>query len=169
MKTVRLALATAVALGLSVPALSAPRPQESWGRAGVDFETYRQDAVECSTIAYYADVAGTEQAQAFARGTKRLESIDGLPLDMYALAHAYGQIEASVRPERQIRELREAMQSVVDICLTQRGYVKFRLTEEQRDELGYLRKGSAERHHYLHMLASDSAVLESQAVSEGKV
>ena len=168
MRTVRFALAAAVALSLSAPAWSAPRPQESWGRAGVDFDTYRQDAVECASVAYYADVSGTEQAQAFVRGTKRLESIDGLPLDFLEMARNYGQIHDSVRPERQINELREAMQSVVDICLTQRGYVKFRLTEEQREELGHLRKGSDERHHYMHMLASDSTVLESQAVSEEK-
>ncbi len=168
MRTVRLALATMVALSLSAPAWSAPRPQESWGRAGVDFDTYRQDAVECASIAYYADVSGTEQAQAFVRGTKRLESIDGLPLDFLEMARNYGQIEASVRPERQIRELRESMQSVVDICLTQRGYVKFQLTEEQRDALGHLRKGSDERQHYLHMLASDAAVLEKQAVEKAQ-
>lgn len=168
MQTVRLALAAAVTLSLSAPALSAPRPQESWGRAGVDFDTYRQDAVECASIAYYADVSGTEQAQAFVRGTKRFESIDGLPLDFLEMARNYGQIEASVRPERQIRELRESMQSVVDICLTQRGYVKFQLTEEQRDALGHLRKGSDERHHFLHMLASDARVLERQAVGKAQ-
>ena len=168
MQTVRLALAAAVALSLSAPALSAPRPQESWGRAGVDFDTYRQDAVECASIAYYADVSGTEQAQAFVRGTRRLESIDGLPLDFLEMARNYGQIEASVRPERQIRELRESMQSVVDICLAQRGYVKFQLTEEQRDALGHLRKGSDERRHYLHMLASDATVLERQAVGKAQ-
>lgn len=167
MRKVRLALATAVGLGLSAPAWSAPKPQESWGRAGVDFDTYRQDAVECGRTAYYADVSLTEQAQAFVRGTKRLESIDGLPLDFLELARSYGQIEASVRPERQIRELREAMQSVVDICLTRRGYVKFRLTEEQRDELGRLRKGSPERHRYLHLLASDPEVIANQALRIG--
>ena len=168
MRTVRFALAAAVALSLSAPAWSAPRPQESWGRAGVDFDTYRQDAVECASVAYYADVSGTEQAQAFVRGTKRLESIDGLPLDFLEMARNYGQIHDSVRPERQINELREAMQSVVDICLTQRGYVKFRLTEEQREELGHLRKGSDERHHYLHMLASDATVLEEQAAEKAR-
>lgn len=163
MRPLRLAFAAAIALGLAMPASSAPRPQESWGRAGVDFETYRQDAVECTTMAYYADVSDTEQARAFVQGTRRLESIDGLPLNMFDLARAYGQVQHSVRAELQIRQLREAMQSVVDTCLERRGYVKFHLTEAQRDELGRLRQGSLERHRYLHLLASDSAVLEKQA------
>ncbi|HYD23317.1 MAG TPA: hypothetical protein VEB68_00860 [Croceibacterium sp.] len=147
--------------------MSAPRPPETWGRAGVDFDTYRQDAVECGSIAYYADVSQTKQAQAFVRGTRRLESLDGLPLDPLELARSYGQIEAGVRPERQIRELRGAMQSVLDSCLARRGYVKIGLTEAQREELEHLRKGSPERHRYMHMLASDPAVIASQALANG--
>jgi hypothetical protein len=162
MLRVRPVLAALVVIGLASPALSAPRPRESWGRPGVSLETYRQDAVECASVGYYADVSETEQAQAFVRGTKRLESIDGLPLDSLELARRYGQVEASVRPERQIDELREAMQSVVDICLERRGYVKFQLTEAQREDLEHLKKGSPERHAYLHRLASDPAVLASQ-------
>jgi hypothetical protein len=167
MPRISLPIALVIAAGLAAPATGAPKPNESWGKADVSLEQYRQDAVDCASIAYYADVSETEQAAAFVRGTKRLESIDGLPLDFFDLARRYGQIEASVRPERQIRELRQAMQSVVDICLTRRGYVKFRLTEEQRDQLGHLRKGSLERRRYLHMLASDPQVLRAQHIAQG--
>ena len=161
---VRLAIAATVAVNLATPAQSAPRPHESWGRAGVDFATYRQDAEECGRIAYYADMSDNEHAQAFATGTRRLEAIDGLPLDYLSLARAYAQVNESMRTERRLRELRDSLQSIVDICLTDRGYVKFALTEEQRGELGRLRTGSPERHHYLHALASDPGVLAEQAV-----
>jgi hypothetical protein len=47
-------------------------------------------------------------------------------------------------------------------CLMQRGYSKFRLTDEQRKRLSKLRAGSDERRAYLYGLASDPAVLQSQ-------
>ncbi|KRA82773.1 hypothetical protein [Altererythrobacter sp. Root672] len=168
MRFVHLALAATIALGLASPALSAPKPEESWGRAGVDFETYRADSVECAELAYYADVSDTEQAKALVIGTRRLEAADRTSSDFIAQANAYAQINNSVRAPERIEELREAMQSIVDRCLTERGYVKFRLTEDQREHLGMLRSGSDERHHYLHSIASNSAALESQAVHEGK-
>jgi len=161
---VRLAIAATVAINLASPALSAPRPQESWGRAGVDLATYRQDAEECGRIAYYADISENEHAKAFVTGTRRLEAVDGLPLDYLSLARSYAQINESMRTEWRLRELSDSLQQIIDICLTDRGYVKFALTEDQRDQLGRLRKGSPERHRYLHALASDPDVLASQAV-----
>ena len=108
----------------SSPAAAGPvRPdrQTSWGKAGVSLEDYRNDAVECASMAYYSDVSGSPQARAFIRGTKQFESIDGLPMDMYEMARRYGQIEQSVRPERQMQQLQIGMQQVVDICLERRG------------------------------------------------
>ena len=167
MLRVRSILAVVLALGLATPALAAPRPRESWGRAGVSLEDYRQDAEECGRVAYYADLSQNEHAQAFVAGTKRMEDTDGLPLDFLTLAHRYGQIQANTRPEWRLRELKLAMQSVVQICLERRGYVKFQLTEAQQDDLEHLRKGSPERHAYLHRLASDPGVLASQAAPLG--
>lgn len=152
MLRVRSVIAAIVAAGLASPALSAPRPKESWGRAGVSFETYRQDAEECGRTAYYADLSQNEHAQAFVTGTKRMEAADGLPLEPVELAVRYAQIEHATRAEWRLRELEEAMRSVVEICLTRRGYVKFQLTEAQREDLEHLAKGSPERHAYLHRL-----------------
>ena len=163
MLRVRSVVAALVVASLASPALAAPRPQESWGRAGVSLEDYRKDAVECGRTVYYADISQNEHAQAFVTGTKRMEATDGLPIDFLTLAHRYGQIQASTRPEWRLRELERGMQSVLEICLQRRGYVKFQLTEEQRDDLGHLKKGSPERHAYLHRLASDPAVLSRQA------
>ena len=167
MRHARLAIAAILVLGLASPALSAPKPRESWGRAGVDFETYRQDAEECGRMAYYADVSETDHAKAFVRGTKRLESIDGLPLDFLTVANLYAQAEHSVRPEWRMRVLRAGLQAIVEECLTRRGYVKFHLTEAQRERIEDLRKGSSERHRFLHALASDPEVLTNQAMQEG--
>lgn len=162
-----LPLAVLLAAGLADAASAAPRPQQSWGKAGVSFEDYRKDAVECGRSAYYADVSQTEQAQAFVRGTRQLESTDGMPLDMLELARRYGQIQQSVRPERRIRELREGLQQVLEICLTKRGYSRFALTDEQRRKLGRLKKGSPERHRFLHSLASNPQVLRMQETADG--
>jgi hypothetical protein len=164
MLRVRSIIAALVVAGLAGPAFAAPRPQESWGRAGVTLEEYRRDAEECGRTVYYADISQNEHAQAFVTGTKRMEATDGMPLDFLALAHRYGQIQANTRTEWRLRELERGMQSVLEICLQRRGYVKFQLTEEQRDDLGHLKKGSPERHVYLHRLASDPAVLASQAL-----
>jgi len=167
MLRVRSILAAIVAIGLATPSLAAPRPRESWGRAGVSFEDYRKDAEECGRVAYYADLSQNEHAQAFVTATKRMEATDGLPLDFIALAARYGQIQNAARPEWRLHELKLAMQSVVEICLERRGYVKFQLTEAQREDLEHLRKGSPERHAYLHRLASDPDVLAGQAVPLG--
>jgi hypothetical protein len=45
-----------------------------------------------------------------------------------------------------------------------RGYSRFQLTGEQFEFLHYLRAGSAERHGYLHSLASNPVVLDKQAL-----
>ena len=160
----KLPIALVLAVSLATPATAAPRPQQSWGKAGVSLEDYRNDAVECASMAYYSDVSGSPQARAFIRGTKQFESIDGLPMDMYEMARRYGQIEQSVRPERQMHQLQIGMQQVVDICLERRGYSRFALTEAQRKKLGKLKKGSAERHRYMHALASDPAILRAQPI-----
>ena len=52
------------------------KPVDSWGRAGVDYETYRNDSLECGLVGYYADVSQTEQAQAFVSATRQLEWVD---------------------------------------------------------------------------------------------
>lgn len=167
MPHVRLTIAAVLSASLASPAFAAPKPPESWGRAGVDFDTYRQDAETCGRMAYYADVSETDHARAFATGTRRLQMVDGLPIDFISLARSYAQINESMRTEWRMRELGEGLQSIVDTCLTERGYVKFALTEEQRDRLGHLRKGSAERHRYLHELASDPDVIARQGISNG--
>jgi len=162
---IALVIATVMILPAS-PTAAADKPFVSWGRAGVDFETYRNDSIECAGSAYFADVSETEQAQAFVRGTTRMESIDGLPLDPIEMAARYAEIERSVRPERRMEQLERGLQQILEDCLIERGYAQFSLTDEQREQLSDLKKGSPERHQFLHALASNPEVLKAQALPE---
>ena len=187
----------AVALAVAAtPATAAPKPVDSWGRAGIDYETYRNDSLECGLIGHYADVSKTEQAQMFARASRQMESVDStnfvpaggatasyapsgpggaasnypLPVAspatdmMVERGRQYEQIRRSIRPERRMDELKHGMVSVVEQCLQDRGYVQFRLTDEQREMLSHLDRGSDERRQFLYGLASNPDVLEAQAL-----
>ena len=83
---------------------------------------------------------------------------------MVGLAARSEQIRAGIRPEKRMKELHLALVDVVETCLAQRGYTRFTLTEEQRSALGKLKKGSPERHRYMHALASDPAILRAQPI-----
>jgi hypothetical protein len=181
----------------AAPTAAAPKPVDSWGRAGIDYETYRNDSLECGLLGHYADVSQTEQAQMFVRATRQMETVDStnfvpaggattnfappspggagdnypLPIAspatdmMVERARQYEQIRSGIRPERRMDELKQGMVSVVEQCLQDRGYVRFRLTEEQRRALRKLDRGSDERREYLFQLASNPAVLEAQALT----
>ena len=163
--SVLLVFATALAAS---PAAAEPRPVDSWGRAGVAYETYRNDSLECGLLGYNADVSQTEQAQAFVTATRRLEAIDnsgfsaGSPDLAVEQARRYEQVRSSIRPEKRMDELKQGMTGVVEDCLRERGYVQFRLTDEQREMLSHLDRGSEERREFLYRLASNPEVLAAQ-------
>jgi hypothetical protein len=176
-----LAIATAASLGLlATPVSAEPKPVDSWGRAGVDYDTYSNDSVECALIGHYADVSETEQAQKFVTASRRLQTSDdhsmgafsGNPsadaaANMYQAAQAAArneQIRSSIRPAKLMKELQQGLVGVVEACLIERGYSQFRLTEGQAEALSELERGSDERRHFLHSLASDATVLEEQAL-----
>ncbi len=167
------ALATVLA---ATPAAAEPKPVDSWGRAGVAYETYRNDSLECGLVGYYADVSHTAEAQAFVTATRRLEDSDdsnysspgaspAQAMDaMVVQARQYEQIRRSIRPEQKMRALKDGMEAVVQDCLRERGYVQFRLTDEQRETLSHLDRGSEQRREFLYRLASNADVLHAQAV-----
>lgn len=163
--SVLLALAAALATG---PAAAAPKPVDSWGRAGVAYETYRTDSLECGLRGYTADVSQTEQAQAFVAATRQFEAIDstsfsvGSPDRAIEQARRYEQVRRGIRPEKRMDELKQGMVAVVEDCLRERGYVQFRLTDEQREMLSHLDLGSEERREFLYRLASNPEVLAAQ-------
>src|SRR4051794_7227982 len=148
----RLVIALLVTAG--TPALAAPAPVESWGKAGVSLDQYRADAVECGRAGYYLDISRTEDAKAFVRASKQLELLptSGLaPTTTSASAIGDGTNDATaqaigfagtqqhiidnVRPRERMDDLKHLLQATVDRCLVGRGYSKFRLTDDQRRQL----------------------------------
>lgn len=191
------ALWAALAVTLvATPAAAARNPVDSWGRANVDYQTYRNDSLECGLLGHYADVSQTEQARLFVGASRQLESIDNTNHAPAATSSAasmggggsrggiltpnasdaaivssgveqarrYEQVRRGIRPERRMAELKQGMTAVVEGCLRERGYVQFRLTDEQRRALSRLREGSDERREYLYELASDAEILHAQAL-----
>ena len=170
-------LCAAVAIVVAAtPAAAEQKPVDSWGRAGVAYETYRSDSLECGLVGYYADVSQTEQAQAFVGASRQLETVDNpnyvppsaSPADAAYLgaeqARRYEQIRRSIRPEQAMRALKQGMVAVVEDCLRERGYIAFRLTDDQRERLSKLDRGSDERREFLYSLASNAEVLDAQAL-----
>lgn len=156
----RVALSALLLIG-ATSAAAAPAPQESWGKAGVTYDQYRLDAVECSSEGYNLDISQTEDAKAFVRASRQLETEIGSGLDPYT----YQSIVKNARPGMRYRSIKNLQQSTVDHCLANRGYRKFRLNAQQRDGLQKLKVGSLERHMYLYRLGTDSNVVGTQAVS----
>jgi len=153
-------LTSALCLVAATSVSAAPAPQESWGKAGVDYDQYRLDALECSSEGYDLDISKTEDAKAFVSASRRLETEIGSGVDPYT----YQTIVDSVRPGARYRSIRQLQQSTVDQCLVSRDYSKFRLTDQQQSGLRKLKAGSVERHMYLYKLGSDPNVLTNQSV-----
>jgi len=165
----RMLIATALLLLPEPLAATNRTPRESWGKAGVSFEQYRADAVECGRRGVYMDISKTGQAQAFVKASRQIDAtLDGIdPTDqdqaMRRSAQAAQMVEAT-RPREKMQELAVIMRRQITDCLSERGYRPFRLTDAQRRDLRKLRKGSPERHAFLYRLGSDPTVLEAQGI-----
>lgn len=169
----RLALLPLLAATLLLPAaaLAAPAPEVSWGKAGVSFADYRHDATLCLRLAERVELTGTQPVEALVRGTRRIDDLyqQGGGAEAGAvlgLASRIGNVVEFTRPEHRINQIRALMRTALEACLTELGYSRFRLTEEQRDRLRRLRYGQPARHAYMHGLASDPRVLAAQAETE---
>lgn len=177
----RLFVVPLLTLVFPVNAHAAPAPQDSWGKAGVSLTQYRQDALECGLKGHYTDIAKTDDAQAFVKASRQLDNVttgvsapnvtgangtgpnstDAMD-QMVEYANQQHHIVDSVHAEQRFRNIKQTLVAQDQQCLMQRGYTKFRLTDEQRHRLTKLKAGSDERRQYLYSLASDPAVLESQ-------
>lgn len=177
-----LLIASAISVMFAATAAAAPAPQESWGRAGVSFAQYRQDAIDCATTGYYLDIANTDDAKAFVTASRQLDS---LPMGASAVgttgsgstgpagdnsvdviadfAGTQQHIIDSVHPGQRFQSIKKMQVSTTEQCLSKRGYSKFRLTDDQRHRLRKLKFGSDERRAYLYSLASNASVLQTQA------
>ncbi|PCD03552.1 hypothetical protein COC42_04060 [Sphingomonas spermidinifaciens] len=156
----------------ALPAHPPKTPMVSWGKAGVAFDTYRADAVECGRAGHFRDVSDTEAAKVFRDASRRLEDNEtalGLAAQTGDLTRVGNinamsqQIISGTRPRERMREVAGVLNDTVAACLTQRGYVRFTLTEAQEKSLKADPAGTEARHHFLHALASDAKVLAVQA------
>ena len=158
-------------------ASAAPAPQDSWGKAGISFLQYRQDAVDCAIEGYNLDISKTEDAQAFVRASRELQNIPGGMIvqtttpgapnansvnDMVDFSNIQQHIVDSVRPDQRFKNIKQMQLAKIDECLAHRGYSKFRLSEEQRHRLSKLKLGSDQRREFLYSLASNPSILSSQ-------
>ena len=159
--TGRFLIATLCLAGMSAPAFAALAPRDSWGKAGVSLDQYRADAVMCGRRGYYLDVSKTSAAQTLVKASSQIENLmmgggSNTGLDPIVMA------VQGARPEQQFRAIATLQKTTVETCLSDLGYVRFRLTDAQRDQLEKLRAGTPERHAYLHSLASDPKILSTQ-------
>jgi hypothetical protein len=174
-----------LALVLPVSANSAPAPDESWGKVGVSLAQYREDALDCALKGHYLDISQSDDAKAFVKGSRELDAVttgasapavagangmgstttDSSVDQMVEYANQQQRIVESVRPEQRYHSIKRMLVDRTAQCLTNRGYSKFRLTDEQRHRLRKLKFGSEERRAYLYSLGSNPAVLQTQAVA----
>jgi len=154
---------------------------ESWGKAGVSFDQYRTDAIECGRAGVHIDLANSEPVKVLKRGTSQMEANDqgaqtysagATPAEIMdqtvVLANQYQRIREGTRADVQVARVKGMMLTETEACLTARGYSRFRLTADQHRHLAHLRIGKPERHDYLYRLASDPAVLTNQAIAVTK-
>lgn len=170
-RTLRLApLALAAASLAAIPAQAAEAPRVSWGKAGVGYEQYRNEAYDCAVRGLDTDISKSEPVEALRSATKQMEALDsrtgsiGTAADPVAAGTRHAQeveaIQSAARPERRVEEIKRLVFPAIQQCMIDRGYIRFALTETQRAEMKAL--GKDEARVYLHKLASDVAVLEQQ-------
>src|ERR1044072_3114162 len=137
----RLALLGLSALALaSSPALAVgKRSNESWGRAGVALAAYHSDALDCANRAYGVEVtmrpygpASSAWAGAFLPAAVWTSLTPGR-IPIYTTTYVEGYRHAAWM------DTVEQLQAVVDSCLVEKGYQRFRLTSAQMRTLRGLR------------------------------
>jgi hypothetical protein len=176
-------LRTGIALCVGVspsPGLTAPPHDTSWGKAGVSLEQYARDATEC------ADTSRTVAVSIKPETLKRLDALSSVQLlhlamqivsregDPVAIVAAMSDTKSaddiarrsSTFQGRYISAARQdvvdELQAVLDKCLTDRGYVRIKLTDAQARALSHLKRHSPERTAYLHALDADPDIIAQQ-------
>jgi hypothetical protein len=168
------ALAVAALTLVAGPAQAADAPRLAWGKAGISYDQYRDEAYDCAMVGLETDVSDTEPVEALRSATRQMEALESRQAAATssdpAAAAAAGvrhaqEVEAvrnSARAEQQVEEVKRIVFSTIQQCMIERGYTRFALTEEQRREIEQFDDGSPERRVALYQLASDAAILEAQ-------
>lgn len=162
-------LATVTALGLALiatpaGALKVKKRDESWGKPGVTLAQYSADALECSNATYTAPIS-LSPLPPMPTGFVGVALPSGYWLDLRP-AHVVIYTTTLVEGVKHARwmEISEQLQTVLDSCLTNKGYTRFRLTRGQMDRLDHLKRASPERQQYLYHLGTDAAVVVPQRI-----
>lgn len=156
----------AFAAALPAACFAAPAPPFSWGKPGVSLATYRAESIGCAMRAYYTDVADTNGARNFVQASRLLDTYAGAPGNPMDNALMMGTIVQGTHVDESLKDVKRFQIALLDKCLLDHGYHRFRLTDEQRKQLEKLKTGSDARHAYLHRLASDPQILSAQAAPE---
>ena len=162
---VRLVASAALSLaliGAPADALKVKKKNESWGKPGVTLAQYRADALECAQLTYGAPIT--------------LHPLPPMPTGFFGVALPNGEW-LDLRPghvkiytttlvegvkHAAWMDVSEQLQVVLDRCLLDKGYTRFRLTAAQMAQLDHLKKMSPERVQYLYRLGSDANVVAAQ-------
>ena len=170
----RSAMLGIVAIALTAtPAYAAGKPHNlSWGRANVSFADYNRDAQQCAAKTFGVtlhmspetardlDMVGNGSLMAMLGTAGVTPEIALSPTHVHLYSTTY--VETYKHAMRV--DITGQLQAILDGCLIQRGYQRFKLTDAQMDQLHGLTPGSAERERYLYSLGSDPDVLTLQAL-----
>lgn len=187
MKSLWLLTCAAALAGCS---MNGKQPVTAWGKEGVSMLDYRTDSGQCALIAVTfeqspddANSAGGISGQnstappqgpsgsMVASGT--MPGMGGTVATNSAIIAGgnnrdSGAVDVANRAaiQQQSREMavQRARNEALKSCLSNRGYIEFELTPEQRAQLAKLPQGSDQRREFLYKLGTDPRVLAGQAV-----
>jgi len=160
-------------------------PRVVWAKAGVTFEQYHDDALACGMNGLASNIDSTKEVKTLVRASQQLEGIDAsAQASMGTAVGPTGQpdpvsgaenraiqqqgIIAAARPDKQYAGIKETMFQVVRRCMIDRGYTRIVLTENQRKDYEGIKGAADARRAYIHGLASDPHVLETQREAVGR-
>ena len=161
---VRLATVAVLSLaliGAPAGALKVKKRDESWGKPGVTFAQYRADALECANMTYGAPIA-LHPLPPMGAGWGVFVPIDLASKLTPGTTQIYTTTLVEGVKHAAWMDVSEQLQVVLDQCLVEKGYSRFRLTAGQTDRLNHLKRTSPERQQYLYQLGSDRDVVTTQ-------
>ncbi|WP_267414388.1 hypothetical protein [Sphingomonas sp. GC_Shp_4] len=177
--SIKVAIGALAALACASQADARRKPSDvSWAKPGVSFDDYRRDTLECANTTYGLDVSMKPETVVALSGqnTAALAGfVSGLDPKLsgsgsYA-GGASGYIAAMnmVDPGRVVFrnsnytgmfrhaayvDVTDQLQAVLDFCLTRRGYTRFKLSADQRQQLRHHPRGTEARARFLHALSA---------------
>jgi len=150
-------------IGTPADALKVKKRDESWGKPGVTLAQYRADASECANLTYRSPIT--------LHPLPALGGYGGMVLPVALWTHftpgkaqLYTTTIAEGLKHAAWMDVSEQLQAVLDQCLVEKGYSRFRLSSEQMDRLSHLKPMSPERLQFLYRLGSDATVVTAQRI-----